>query len=177
MLLRQQHSKFVERREGHVATAKGISFLVGSNDMSASEKIIVPGAQKWIGQLGSGFHPNLQHNGGRGENQVGLIYDRDGYTFFAVTGRKADDLRSGIRVTTHRKRRIVRERRSFLVRAQRRRRLWSSEAGRRKGGYTPAFHRGPRGLMQWWFKGANGARRCLLPNASWTWCMGLSSRT
>ena len=39
---------------------------------------------------------NLQYNSGRGESQLGLIWDRDGYTFFvcAFTGRKADDLRS-----------------------------------------------------------------------------------
>ena len=36
--------------------------------------------------------PNLRHNRGRGQSQVGLIYDRDGYAICAFTGAKADDL-------------------------------------------------------------------------------------
>ena len=51
----------------------------------------------WIEQLGLGLRAvesdgtacritqlNLQYNSGRGESQVNLIYDRDGYTFLCA---------------------------------------------------------------------------------------------
>ena len=87
----------------------------------------------WIEQLGLGLRAvesdgtacritqlNLQYNSGRGESQVGLIHDRDGYTFLcalSMGGRwTMDDL--GFRVNTRRKRRIVRRKRPFFIRVR-----------------------------------------------------------
>ena len=87
----------------------------------------------WIEQLGSDLRAvesdgtacritqlNLQYNSGRGESQVGLIYDRDGHTCLcalSMGGRRTMyDL--GIRVKTRRKRRIVRRKRPFFIRVR-----------------------------------------------------------
>ena len=59
---------------------------------------------------------NLQYNSGRGESQLGLIWDRDGYTFSCVLplGGRRTIYDLGIRVNSSRKRRIVRRKRPFF---------------------------------------------------------------
>ena len=83
--------------------------LVSARGVSASERMIEPGClgavPKWMET--TGFRPLCGPSGrkiqqdlssrsavqqcGRGESQVGFIYDRDGDTLCVVTGRKADD--------------------------------------------------------------------------------------
>ena len=54
------------------------------------------GAPKWMKRRGTGgrrgqetnriSQPNVQYNSGRGQSQVGLIYERSGYSFGALLG-------------------------------------------------------------------------------------------
>ena len=107
--------------------------------------------------------PNLQYNSGRGESQVGLIYDRDGYTLCAFTGRKANDLRSWC-TRQHTQEETDRVKEAYLLIGVRK-----EDGGfgvhRQHGGkadiHSPFTEDCRRSLMQWWLEGADGAGRCL----------------
>ena len=155
----------------------------------------------WIEQLGLGLRAvesdgkayriaqlNLQYNSGRGESRVGLILDRDGYTFscaLSLGGRRTIyDL--GIRVNSSRKRRIVRRKRPFFLLRYAKNIQVMEFTGRMEERriYTHLITVDClRCMMHWWFKDVDGRRRYLatglrcLVSASWTGSMGLSSCT
>ena len=92
-----------------------------------------------------------------------LVYDRDGYAFGAVTGRKADDLFSWYtRQYTQEETEREKEADLFIrIRTE----DGDIEVHRQDGGngqINPPFSEDcSTGWTQWWFLDANGARRCL----------------
>ena len=99
-----------EGKDRHAVIAREISSVRGSG-RCVSERVMerdsLAGAPIWIKRLGTGLcvvevdgrfyrisQPNLRYDSGRGQSQVGLIYERDYRTFCAFIGRKAEDLLS-----------------------------------------------------------------------------------
>ena len=100
--------------------------------------------------------PNLQYN--RGERQVGLIYDRDGYTFCAFIGESADDLRSWY-TRQYTQEEAEREKEACFLFGYVQRMEVLEFTGRTEERRTFA-HLSQR-TAQEWLKDADGARRCL----------------
>ena len=99
--------------------SQGRSPLVRGSGMSASERMMEPcslaGGPKWTKRPGTGLgvvegfgrylrisQPNMRYNSGRGQIQVGLIFNRDGYASCTFTRRRRTTHFLGNRVNKRR---------------------------------------------------------------------------
>ena len=112
------------------------------------------------GQLHSVYVLALQYNSGRGDGQVGLVYDWNGYIDCAFTARKVDHSRSWYMRQCTRVEAESEKKVSLFARYKKEDGCsGSASTGRRKGRRAPFSDKCSRGCCQWRFQDADKVRK------------------